>query len=255
MKALILGQNNKMPCSEDCMLAYCGFESMYEDCTTIETSGHWLLKSAQEFRQYDVCVGDVRMSHLAIFKMNINFKNIDCYPHQLASWLKRDIHISTLKEVMKTDFNKRAFIKPVKPKKTEPFFSSLTKNNDNYEFYLREIIGLDDNEEMYVSEIVKFASEWRVYVYDFEIQQICFYKGDPKIFPEIIEIKDMIKEYKEAPCCYALDVGVLFDHSEFFNHQMTALVEVNDFYALDNYGLNSEKYAFLLHERWKQIKG
>lgn len=57
----------------------------------------------------------------------------------------------------------------------------------------------------YVDNII---SEWRVFVFKNEVQQVCFYGGgDPLVFPSSGRILRMIDDYKdEAPAAYTLDV-------------------------------------------------
>lgn len=57
----------------------------------------------------------------------------------------------------------------------------------------------------YVDNII---SEWRVFVFKNEVQQVCFYGGgDPLAFPDAERILRMIDDYKDkAPVAYTLDV-------------------------------------------------
>lgn len=57
----------------------------------------------------------------------------------------------------------------------------------------------------YVDNII---SEWRVFVFKNEVQQVCFYGGgDPLVFPDPSRIKKMIEVFRpEAPAAYTLDV-------------------------------------------------
>ena len=52
----------------------------------------------------------------------------------------------------------------------------------------------------------------------------------------------------DMPISYSLDVGV-DDQGD------TLLVEVNDCYALGNYGLDATTYTNMLYDRWKEIVG
>ncbi len=48
-----------------------------------------------------------------------------------------------------------------------------------------------------------------------------------------------------GPSCYALDVGII--------GSVTALVEINDFYSIGNYGLGPKEYVEMLMLRWSQL--
>ena len=100
--------------------------------------------------------------------------------------------------------------------------------------------------EVLVSKAINFRSEFRVYVSHGEILNICNYKGDPSMLPDVDRIKAMIRSYETSVASYGLDVGVL-------ESGQTALVEVNDFCCLGNYGLKAVQYAKCIADRWSQI--
>ena len=58
------------------------------------------------------------------------------------------------------------------------------------------------------SYVDNITSEWRVFVFKNEVQQVCFYGGgDPLVFPDPSRIKKMIEVFRpEAPAAYTLDV-------------------------------------------------
>jgi hypothetical protein len=132
------------------------------------------------------------------------------------------------------------FVKPVQPKRCNSFMSNTLKDQSVM------LMHLDENEQFYVSDLIDFESEWRVYVKKNVIQAVCFYKGDPTIFPDAKTIRRMISSW-DGPCCYALDVGIA--------RNMTCLVEINDFYSIGNYGLYHMLYAEMLLLRWRELVG
>jgi hypothetical protein len=82
-----------------------------------------------------------------------------------------------------------------------------------------------------ISEVIKINSEWRAFVYNNELVGLNNYVGDFTKMPDIELIKQMIKEYKDAPPAYTLDVGL--------NREGTFLIEVHEFYSCGLYGFNN----------------
>ncbi|MEM6502077.1 MAG: ATP-grasp domain-containing protein, partial [Cyanobacteria bacterium P01_C01_bin.89] len=99
-----------------------------------------------------------------------------------------------------------------------------------------------------VTTAIKFHSEYRVYVRDGEILNICFYKGNPLIQPNVTAIQKMVTATKDYAVAYGLDVGVI-------ENGRTALVETNDFCCLGNYGLKAIEYAKCIADRWPEVWG
>jgi hypothetical protein len=239
MKALI--QGNIIPQSVDCSIAFHGFEELeYE----IKVFNDWIRFSGTDFREYDICVGGVDLTHFAFMKMGLKDWHLSCYPEPLRHFLYRHVEEMYIKDIIKTQ-PKNSFIKPVKPKR---FNHIITGDEVRISEDFISFLNLDEYERAYVCEKVHFISEWRVYVRHNEIQAICFYKGMPTMFPSTSLISFMIDYWVISPCCYAMDVGVLGNGD-------TVLVEVNDFYSIGNYGLNHHDYAKMLQLRWNEITG
>ena len=97
-----------------------------------------------------------------------------------------------------------------------------------------------------ISSPVTFQTEYRAFVIENEWVGLQHYKGDFRIFPNVDIIRHAIQSFTSAPVAYGIDFGVLQDHR-------TVLIEVNDFWNLDSYGLNALVYARGLAQRWKQI--
>ena len=74
------------------------------------------------------------------------------------------------------------------------------------------------------------------------------YKGDWKVQFDPKKVEAMITTFKNAPAGYSLDIGVT-DNGE------TVLVEINDGFALGNYGIDPVEYAKLLSARWCELVG
>jgi ATP-grasp domain, R2K clade family 2 len=239
MNILILG--NTIPHSIDCSLAFHGFEDLEANITI---SNQYLRFSESDLQSYDCCVGGLNFSRWILFILGIKNYDISCYPKQLEHFLFRNIYTTELNQII-NNIPKNRFIKPTKSKRFNAFISNSDTCLDN-------LVNLDDNETIYISDLIDFISEWRVYVRNSNIENICFYKGNCTLFPNVNTIRQMIQSYSDSPCCYALDVGISnIPNKNLFN--ITTLVEINDFYSIGNYGLDPTTYAKMLFERWQQI--
>lgn len=97
-----------------------------------------------------------------------------------------------------------------------------------------------------ISEPVVFLAEYRAFVIDNSFVGLKHYKGDFRLFPSIDIISQAIRAFTNAPAAYGIDFGVLAGGR-------TVLIEVNDFWSLDNYGFDAELYARGLIRRWNQL--
>lgn len=144
--------------------------------------------------------------------------------------------------------NYPCFIKPVKAK---AFEAGIYKDFDSaLNFIPKSYIG-----EFYYSEVRNYKSEWRVYVNNGKIIKVCHYLGNPLIFPHS-HIINSIVNYAETVInnhSYTVDVGVLVDSDG--RIYGTDLIELNDGWAIGNYGLEPKEYYLFLRDRWLQITG
>lgn len=164
------------------------------------------------------------------------------YPQALWPYLHREVWPSLLgKEIGSTTWIKGAG-------HTKPFMPGPASR--------KELRLLDPKTPVFASTPVRWLCEWRCYVAGGE--QLWRERYDPDGADDAPEPDDdaidaMLNAYEasdEAPAGYALDVGVLDDGR-------TALVEVNDGYALGFYGRvtpdRSRAYLRLLIRRYEQI--
>jgi len=220
----------------DCMSACCGLENLSVD---VDIKQNWILLNKEDFTPYDVCVGSVNDCRIVLYKLGVTDFGVPCYPKELKIFLDRDVEVSTLKYILKKIpiINEHKFVKPVKPKLFSAF---LTSDKD----VLNKLYNVNLDEKVYISDIVSFSSEWRMYIKEGKIIRVCNYAGNPLLFPSITVMSAMARTLR-GPCCAAIDVGIVGG--------TTCLVEVNDFYAIGNYGLLPEEYAQMLMLRWKQM--
>lgn len=97
------------------------------------------------------------------------------------------------------------------------------------------------DELAWMSQPIILTSEWRCFVHNCQLVDARPYQGDFTISPDFGLVNEMIRDYKGAPIAYTLDVGIT-------SEEQTALVEVNDFWAIGGYGLAPETYAIMLND-------
>jgi ATP-grasp domain, R2K clade family 2 len=76
------------------------------------------------------------------------------------------------------------------------------------------------------------------------------YGGSPSVVPDVTVVNKMIDELvrsNQAPIGFALDVGIVADSGN------TAVVEMNEGFALGRYGLDPAKYFDLIAARWIEL--
>lgn len=100
--------------------------------------------------------------------------------------------------------------------------------------------------ELWCSDPVAWQSEFRVFVAHGRVLGVRWYDGDPAIEPDEKTIRDCVAALGTKVDGYAFDVGVL-------DSGATAVVEVNDGFAIGTYGLEADAVARVLVARWKQL--
>ena len=69
------------------------------------------------------------------------------------------------------------------------------------------------------------------------------YNYDPLVVDAVL---DSFRSWKDRPMACSIDFGVTSDNK-------TVVIEINDAYALGNYGLHYLDYAKLISARWSQL--
>lgn len=162
-------------------------------------------------------------------------------PECLLPWFGRKIWESSMADIRNRKTSEPVFIKPLKLQKSFigcVYTGSVTD--------LIQTADIPDDMELLCSEPVKFISEYRILVHNRMIYDCRFYAGDPTLFPNISMAQEAIRAFDDQPCGYSLDIGVV-ESGE------TLIVEVNDAFALGNYGAAYLPYTNMVIDRWKEI--
>lgn len=193
--------------------------------------------------------GDVVIG--GVMAMRKHFQALRClppsidYPEIIAPSISgRETELKTLAEVeiSYTGNNSELFVKPV--------FTKL-RGFDAKPYRKEEIRGLiqqhDSTTPVYVSPVDIYESEHRVFIHRGLIVDIKRYRGHfSSTPPDLGVIQEMVSAYEKAPVSYAMDIAVN-------QTGKTVLVEINDFWAIGSYGLDSVLYATMLRDRYQEI--
>lgn len=98
------------------------------------------------------------------------------------------------------------------------------------------------------TKINNIRSEWRVFVHHNEVKQVCYYDGDPLVFPDSHRIQHMVERYasEDAPVAYTLDVCVT-DYS-------THVMEVHRFFSCGLYGFADYRILpYMFSQAWHEM--
>lgn len=205
-----------------------------------------LLRGRVPLSRDTLVAGHIPVVVAALRQMEIDPPVPDDYPACLRPWLHRRVWISTVAELveqLQTDRGLPVFAKPLGRHKR--FTGHVFESFDD----LRMLGGTSARTAIACSQVVKWRSEHRVYVVQSRIAGIGHYRGDPAIAPDRQEIEAAVATYTasgRAPAGYGIDFGVLATGQ-------TALIEVNDGYALGNYGLDDDAYTELIVARWCEL--
>lgn len=184
----------------------------------------------------DVLIGSVEVTTKFFEYLEVDVPSYLGYPEELKSYLLRDIKTCKYSELSDS------YPYFVKPKDGVKLFTGSLVANSTQRSYLEEYSDID----FLVSDPIDFVSEWRCFVHKGELKGIQYYLGDYCNYPNTDKIKEMISKYKESPVSYTLDVGVVKSGE-------TALVEVNDMWAIGSYGFDAKTYVRMSIDRFMEI--
>lgn len=182
----------------------------------------------------------------ALKQLNIAIPQANTYPAALQTFMQRDYYESTLGDLLaklEMGVSDAIFAKPADRQKM--FTGQLFANTHDFYF----LHGISKKQKIYCSDKVNFISEHRVYVVNSEIRAIDCYAGDKNIRISETTVSDAINKLDQASesyAGYAIDFGVL-DSAE------TALIEMNDGFAIGAYQIDAGNYTDMLLARWQEL--
>lgn len=180
------------------------------------------------------------------------FKRVGLNDVRLPMNSNRPCEIITLGEAHKrVAGGEKLFIKPVEIK----LFTGLVLDGCIYSC----LKNLPDDTKVMAYEPFKYpvVSEWRLYVHNGKIVDSRNYSGDFTLHPSYAYANSVIRELAPVnpdapskfkfPCAYTIDIGILKPHEE------NVVVELNDLWAIGNYGMPNDLYLRLLTDRYFEI--
>lgn len=200
-----------------------------------------LYQSFSEIKQLtsdDTVVDYITETRALLKMMGLNVPVYD-YPIELKEFYDRNIYEGVLGEIVNIPDNWGKFIKP---KAGSKVFTGRVVNGTHDLIG----IGLPFDYPIWISEVVEFIAEWRCFVLDGQVLDVRPYTGDYHAHFDASVIDEAISCWKDAPIAYGLDIGVTRDGR-------TLVVEVNDGYALGNYGLSPLNSINFHKARWKEM--
>lgn len=192
-----------------------------------------------ELRKEDIVVDYIKET-LEILKLMAIDTAFEDYPSELTAFYGRNIRKGVLGEIANIPENWGQFVKPLLADKA---FTGRVVNGT------KDLIGigLPFDFPVWISEDVAFQAEWRVFVLNGEILDVRPYKGDyHHLKYDASLVDEAVAAWKASPSAYVLDVGVTSDGR-------TLIVEVNDGYAVGNYGLMPISASRFLEARWQEL--
>jgi hypothetical protein len=155
---------------------------------------------ALPFERQNVVVGGVGTYQRVLPKLGIAWEG-ESYPESLLGYLGRELRVIPLRELPALVETRPRFIKPAQDNKAFTGFVC----SDRWD---PRLSGIGENCALVCADVINFASEYRVYVLDGKIQNICRYHGRADVFPNGRIVREMIRDYEGPPIAFGLDVGV-----------------------------------------------
>lgn len=240
--AFVLTDKNGQILDRDMLDLYDGYLELAYNVKLFKESDLYL--NPNLISKDDIFCGHVSICNQIWKNLKIKPPELQDYPIELKDYFKRHIRKTTLKQFYKffeenDSYLKEYFIKPVKNK----IFTGYVVSNH---MDLNKLT-CSKNTEIYVSDTIKIDAEFRTYVYNNQIMDVIRYFGNNwSVVINKNDVETMVSLLKNVPCFYSLDFGIT-DKGE------TVLIEINDGYALGNYGLTPKNYALYSSDRWKEI--
>jgi len=245
IKLAFIQAANGIPATDPFYRAWEGFRKRGLRCELFEPPQ--LEQRTLPLAKDTIVVGGVPVVEAAFTALGITVPVADNLPAALSKYRGRKVWTSTWGE-LRAQYSTKGPLEPL-------WVKSLRRNKGSPSLAVYDADDINaastllDAHEVLVSEYVTFVSEWRCFVRHGQILDLCRYQGDVFRYPDAKVVKEAVADHGHvAPAGYGIDFGVLTDGR-------TVLVEVNDGYSLNPYGLEAMEYAELLEARWLQLMG
>ncbi len=244
MRAFVLTDPDGQIRDRDQLDLYDGYLALAYDVKLI--SANDIYTNKYNITREDVFGGHVQLCQYIWKQLKVADPCIPTYPEEFKPYLQRNIQKMSAGNFRKLlqeneEFGNLLFVKPV----TNKLFTGFTCLTGQ-DFDSKTNCG--DNVEVYVSSNVNFGAEFRAYIYKGKVVDCYRYWGDDwKATTPVDDIEKMAALSKVKSIFYSIDVGINVCSRK------TLLVEVNDGYALGNYGLAPIDYARYTSQRCLEI--
>jgi hypothetical protein len=245
LKLAYIQAEGGIPAADSFFRAWDGFRKRGVRCELFEPKQ--LEQGSLPLAKDTLVAGGVPVVEAALKALGVAVPPADNLPECLARYRGRRVWTSTWGE-LRSKYGRKGppeplWVKSLRRNKGAPSLAVYEADD------MEPAAALPDDYEVLVSEYVTFVSEWRCFVRRGRVLDLCRYQGDVFRYPDPNSVKAAVAEYtRTAPAAYGIDFGVLTDGR-------TVLVEVNEGYSLNPYGLESMEYSELLEARWLQLMG
>jgi hypothetical protein len=244
MRAFVLTDSDGQIRDRDQLDLYDGYLNLCYETKLVSSND--IYTNRTQITKDDIFAGHVQLCQYIWKQLKISDPCIPNYPEELREYFGRSIRKMALKNFRKIlqeneQFGSIYFVKPV----TNKLFTGFTCLTEN-EFDSKT--NCSNNIDVYVSKCINFGAEFRAYIYKGKVVDCYRYFGDNwKVETPVQDIERMANLSKVNAIFYSIDVGIDNDTGK------TLLMEVNDGYALGNYGLAPVDYAKYTSERCLEI--
>lgn len=192
----------------------------------------------------DIVLDYIEQTRTIMYKFGVTPVCED-YPKELRLFMGRKIWTDYINSINSHPEKWGIFVKPVKDKA----FTGHIVNGP------KDLIGCGscyEDYEVICSEIVNIKREWRGFVIYDKLVDIRPYKGDYHYHYDAEIVDKTIEAFRTIPN-RPMGCSVDFAVVEKDGKEQTIFLEMNDGYALGNYGLQTVLYAKLISARWSQL--
>jgi hypothetical protein len=191
-------------------------------------------------------VGDMPCMYGAMKQLGIPIPAANTYPKSLSSFMHRSVWQSTVGQLTRDVWEETGNSVFAKPADRQKVFTGqvFAWPSDLYCLH-----GISQRQPIICSDPVRWLSEYRIYVCNNRVLSVDHYAGDMDIKPSMQTIDAAIEclaSSDESYSGYAIDFGVLASGE-------TALVEMNDGFAVGAYAIGAEDYTAMILARWEEL--